>query len=614
MIALSEAVGSWLYPPGGAGTVPERALVLGAGFTKSCWGGAPSFEDLGALLRDRLSEAGEAGKNALAKAGPSDLVELLDHRKGRAEVARAVLAEPSGTPRLYPPFDPASRPPAARSPSAFRSLKQWKEALEASSPTHLDPLRPDGAALMLGRLVAEGVVGEILTTNWDAYIELGCLLAGVCVCDGDEQVDGKPLWLQTLDHRLWVYETARDAAFRPRPRHGTVLFKLHGGIRSLQRILTDLLEARARPEEVDSELRSSFLVATEDLIHWEVPSQWVADVTADVLRSHSVLTIGVSGSDPVLYRAFRTRVREWERSRREVETPAAMPLPALVGTDKYPKARTLNMLTLDEARGRPSVPLAVAGGAEVLRAAYAQWLLEGRLLAAAGSSSWPSVLAARLLGRLRTEVDSLPDCGAAPQAPRLVPVLCDALGPGARWAAIAELKGPFSRMSGASEPFRRWWYAPWPDEIPGDHARELVSFLALVVEDPVAVDSWSGLIRVAPGKLLEKLRELGLVTSGQEGGVSFLPLPWPWRETWGLDGPWLWQELSVRFHWGPGMGLESLARAPVWIVPLPALPTNRRTALVGGVRASVFRPPEESVAKDFWWDLALGWFGTRGDP
>ena len=46
------------------------------------------------------------------------------------------------------------------------------------------------------------------------------------------------------------------------------------------------------------------------------------------------------------------------------------------------------------------------------------------------------------------------------------------------------------------------------------------------------------------------------------------------------------------------MGLESLARAPVSIVPLPALPTDRKTAELGGVRASVFKPSEGSPAKD----------------
>ena len=187
MISLGEAVGSWLYPSGTEGTVPRRALFLGAGFTKSCWAGAPSFEDLGTLLRERLVEVEGPGEGALERAEPSDLVEMLDHRSGRAEVARAVLAEPSGKLRLYPPLDPVWRPPSPRAPSAFRSLRQWKAALEATSPIHLDPLRPDGAALMVGRLVAEGAVDEILTTNWDAYVELGCLLAGVRVCDGDEE-------------------------------------------------------------------------------------------------------------------------------------------------------------------------------------------------------------------------------------------------------------------------------------------------------------------------------------------------------------------------------------------------------------------------------------------
>jgi hypothetical protein len=617
MLQLYDVLATWLGSLESRPTTPpRRALFLGAGFTKSCWQGAPLFEDLKLPLRQQLEDHSglEPAVWNLARSDqpesvdPSELVELAERTLGRVAVVRAALAEPGVLGfRLYPPRDPVRRRPPLRAQSAFRTLREWRRSLDRHHPTHLDPLRPDSPAVFLGRLVAEGVVDTLLSTNWDAYAELGCLLAGVRVGDGAEIAGRREPWLEQLPTRLWIYETPQEAALKPRPQTAALLLKLHGGVRTLQGILHDLERGRILPGEAERQLSRSFLVTTEDLVRWRELVRWVRDATGDSLRSHSLLTLGISGADPVIYDAFRRRVREWEQERETLaqgEDPGSPPLSA---ADKEPKLRLINMLTVQQSDG-PAHRVVRAGSDVVLKGAYGLWLLQQLLTGLSPDDALEGRLRAVLCRRLAADIARLGRDLSESEPTPLLDLLCHALGPGTRWAAIAERRPPFGgdTTAVAAAPFRRWWYAPWGFErhpvVRGsgavDRLRQLAALTALIAALPgngadhqPEIEPWTGVVHLPAGHWLSAHCRF------ETRAASLLLMPCPWRARNGLANESVRLELSRRFAWGPGRSLDHLARAPLWLVPVPGVRGERFDRLrVAGVEARVLKPERLSFA------------------
>lgn len=655
MIDLVETLVGWLGPlgpdpslcarsgarGGGAGedTTPRRVLLLGSGFTKSAWEGAPVFRAFRPLLQERLARAGtvpatlqpligdhggeETGYPARSRCprssappeiDPAELIQMVDQYLGRVAVARTILAEPQGaSPRLLPPQDPVRRPLPPRGDSAFRSFKLWCQAIESHQPTHLAPLHPTGPVALLGRLIAEGVVETILSTNWDAYVELACALAGLRVCDADDRDHAKPTWLEELGGRLQVFESPGEATLHPRPRHGAVLLKLHGGVRTLHRLLAGLDHGDLSHQQAERELRRCFLVSSEDLVHWREPSDWVREAVGDALRASSLLALGLSGADPVIFRALRQRICEWEKEENDAETaaPRRRP-PPFAAIDRSPQLRLTNMMAV-RGRGLPEHRVVQAGGSVALRAAYAWWLV-GRLAGAlAVRSGREEEVRTALLDTLLAEIRQLAQDESL-YTP-LLDLLCGSLGPGARWAALAERRPPFH--ASVVSPLRRWWYAPWgrlrrSGEACPANLEEIAGFAAAVActaprtEGPagVTVDPWTGVVHLGPR---HRLLEDGVVSGS---GANLLPLPWPWPVGRGLASSDLRSELRDRFTWGPGRSLESLARSPLWLVPLPAQGPERddraEVLTVGSVEGSVLRPAQFREPSSTWLAAAAG--------
>ena len=113
------------------------------------------------------------------------------------------------------------------------------------------------------------------------------------------------------------------------------------------------------------------------------------------------------------------------------------------------------MLAVSQPHGLPAIQVAASDGKLALRGAYAWTLLQG-LATALTATSDPSHrrLLDELTGRLAAELDS-----ASERRP-LLNLLCDALGPNARWAALVEGRPPFTESPGLRA-IHRWWYAPW---------------------------------------------------------------------------------------------------------------------------------------------------------
>lgn len=579
MRSLADALSAWFGGLDGNGDgmphagLEERVLFLGAGFTKAANPEAPLFSDYvepiarelrqGAGLPPWLVSAIDPGTNA----DPSDLVELLDETQGRRAVVETLIAEPAaGSFALEPAcFRPHRRRLPPRAESTYRTLNQWQEAIRSVQPTHLAPLHPTGPPDMVGRLVAEGWISRVLTTNWDAYIELGCWLVGLPVDsagDHDAPVPGPG---------VQVYDAPRRVALQPRRTDRVPLLKLHGGVGHVYEILRLAGEGLLTAAETDARLAEAFLVATSDLTHWHDAAQWVQDAVADALRASRVLFLGVSGADPVTYRAVRERIGEWERRRVEwerdcrndaLELRNAEPgLAPFIAVDYSPRERLAAMMAERVPRGQPRFRALKGDAAHVLRLAYAWGLLRLLVGQADRTQACMHRLGTDLSARLRQEADADRD---APKP--LIDLLCCAMGPGARWAAIAEHIPPFESRPIAPE--ARWWYAPWSRTAPD--ARNLAQILACVAvlsapakryagTDLFGVDPWSGVVQVSDKHPNEHVRDRDL-----------LLLPWPWPVERGLRSADLALAIRNQVAWGFGRSNACLGSPRKWVVPVAA--------------------------------------------
>jgi hypothetical protein len=335
-------------------------------------------------------------------------------------------------------------------------------------------------------------------------------------------------------------------------------------------------------EETDARLAEAFLVAASDLTHWHDAAEWVQDAVADALRASRVLFLGVSGADPVTFWAVRERIGEWERRLAEWErdrrddalgSGAAEPGPApFVAVDHSPKARLAAMMAERVPRGQPRFRALAGDAAHVLRATYAWGLLRLLIERAARNRARLRELGGRLGARLRLEADV---GGNSPKP--LTDLLCGALGPGARWAAIAERMPPFE--SRPITPEARWWYAAWdraaldPENLAQILACAAVLSAAAAQRDSgdlFQVDPWTGVVQVSEGHPNEHVRDRDL-----------LLLPWPWPVRRGLHSADLGLALRTQVAWGVGRSNTCLGSPRRWAVPIAAHPVPERLRVEG---------------------------------
>lgn len=576
-----------------------RCLFLGAGFTKACNADAPLFTDYCEPLRSRLLNAPPGTlptqlactlNKTLAKwLAPSDLVELYDQVFGRRAVAELILSEPPESAAALHSFGqtPCLHAPPHFADSVFRTFKQWTQVL-AAQPAHLAVLDPAGPAVVLGRLVAEGALPLVLSTNWDAYVELGCWLAGLNVTNvGDPEDTPSPNASDEKRRtRLVVYDRAEDVVLLTRHHSHPHLLKLHGGVDGIDTTLRNANNRQISQEDTDASLARSFLVATSDLTHWRDSSQWVQDATSDALRSHRTLFVGVSGADPVTFRATRARIAEWERHAEQhrrmgpysglLPTEALPDWPSVGAIDFDPAPRLFGMMAARRPGG-VSYPVVKADGGKGIRGIYAWWFGSRLLGALDQSQSEDRVIFDRFRIRLGREISR--EAGPTP----LVDVLCNSLGPSARWAAIAEGRPPLDGR--ATRPEHRWRYAPWfaplPDQPTADRANLRLIAAAAVALSQVDVkdttDAWSGVVHVP-----DNHRGDSPLT-----GTDILPLPWPWPAQRGLASLELRTAMANRFLWVSGRARSHLASPQLLLTPIGNLSAWPTEMMIAGAAARV---------------------------
>lgn len=564
MISLPEALGLLMGEPHDP---PRRALILGAGFSKGVEPKAPLFNDFKEPLIRALLGTGD-DRASLAKTDVTDLIERLDQRVGRAEVARVILAEPvdAGLSRAAG-VDGELRVTPEIQPSTFRTLREWAQVIRDHRPMHLQPLCPVAANVILGRLLAEGVIDELLSTNWDAFVELGAMLAGLRVEDAEER--RREEWFCGLPQRLRVFETQDELVGRWLPHDQHTLLKLHGGVRTLRRVLSE-----GPTPESDAALRRSFVASANDLTRWRGATEWVGERVSGTLRSHATLLVGVSGADSVMYGALRQQISDWEdAARRDHEAPprsarlgGRWPL-RLAAVDLYPGTRLRNMMSVGQPGGRVEEPVAEAGVTQAMAGLYA-WHLLDRLDDAAEDGA-PDLQPREVVARARALVFAELSRGKSEPLGPWTLLLLQSLGVGARFTAAALGLGPFQVQALESQPFRRWWGCPWrlaPDGPRRAALRAATALLRRLLEgaDKLSVEPWTGVITLNEGH--PAIPDLG----GRAGSpLNLLLLPCPWVATFDWRGDALARELSTeRFGWGAGAPRDTLGDAALRLVPL----------------------------------------------
>jgi len=588
-VQVSEALTLWIGPAHRrAGDAV--AIFLAAGFTMSCYGGAPRFNHYVPVLKNRLDGAPiHAALTARLANTPAkelqvtDLIEVFDRAFGRRAVVDAMLAEPSPGACAY--VERASRPGGRRLPprveSTYRTLADWRRVIAIHRASHLAPLRAGNPAVLIGRLVADGILQTLLTTNWDAYAELGCELVGLAIRPAHGDAAG---WCVQL------YDRPEAAALRTRLAGNPLLLKLHGSVDRIHEIIS----ARGRlPYEVERDLREAFLVASSDLVHWRGTSQWVQDAVADGLRAHKTLFLGASGADPVSFRAVRDRIVEWEqrhdtahdRSLRSRQPPGSRPdelvpdRPPVLAVGPAPDERLHAMFAVVR-RAVPSFQVVDAYGGPFLRATYAWSLLQRIVTPLVTREDGP--LVDRLCDHLRAECDQ----ATGP----LIGLLCDAVGPGLRWSALSEGETTLADLLPGALHYHHyapWREAAWRQPFATDHLRTIARALDALAASGCVVDARSALVVVPPPDRSRRMTGLR--------GHSLLLLPWARQAGRGLSSARLRMEL------GATDGLLR-TRPSAWsitanaaVVPVPALLGAPQT-----MRVSDARLPVVTVATSEW--------------
>lgn len=417
-------------------TYPKRSLIVGAGLSKSMDSDAPLFTDIRRTAEHTFAQElyGESGVD------PSELFEAMLMVWNRRKVVETILSEPHHIWALNPPRFLGNSKRSATGAGFFRTLKEYTHLIKAHR-WDIPLIDSRRGALLVGRLVVEGIVDQILSTNWDVGAELGCYLAGTYVVDEQDEQDLKPTI--STHQRVRVYDNAHDVHKHPVKQNEPAIFKLHGGIRELYRLLSNT--SGVSDAKIEKELKDGFLVSTSDLHLWHGRAKWVDGTVNATLRSSSCLFVGVSFADPCFYHAVRDRIESWCKSRPSTDTSFSE-RPPTFAIDYSAALKARNAMTI-WAAGNPSssVPAnnlrkadAVLSLRQLLSLHYVDILLRAFRLSEEGQQpSHDAVEIKTFLGGVKNRIR------VSSAEINWVGILLDCVVPSSRWAAIAECIYPF---------------------------------------------------------------------------------------------------------------------------------------------------------------------------
>lgn len=311
----------WSDPRPAEHSLP-RDLVpfLGAGFSKSVLPPYPLFLELLPMVKHALRQLGDplmgGGGGGADKESLTDLMERIQVFGSRRRMVEAVLSwptDPEGTPSPQPICELARDPAWRRRWHPWKTLAEYTSWIDEVSPYDLDIIHPVSPPVIVARLLRERVFSRVVTTNWDALVEVGALLTGMYVLDPTENKPPRvPLGERDM---LRVIESADDYVRAILGPNLPQLHKVNGGVSSILRLLSSPVIASG---DVEKELFRRFQVTSSDLHEWE-RNRWARDLLNNALRCSSVLLVGVSADDAVTYHLLETLRQEWMQSRGPAE-------------------------------------------------------------------------------------------------------------------------------------------------------------------------------------------------------------------------------------------------------------------------------------------------------
>ncbi|HHW18391.1 MAG TPA: hypothetical protein GXX30_05770 [Firmicutes bacterium] len=157
--------------------------------------------------------------------------------------------------------------------------------------------------LVIARLAREGLISEILTTNYDVCLEFACWACGM-----ERQTDTEPVPPSICKDyfRVLNKESYQEIVSNP-----SVLYiaKLHGSIDEIldKDPLCNSPVALTKWSDQDGQLAIAF----EDLVGWSV-SRWARSFFEDRVKSRILLVTGFSASDPYLFGTLLECLRQNE--------------------------------------------------------------------------------------------------------------------------------------------------------------------------------------------------------------------------------------------------------------------------------------------------------------
>lgn len=176
---------------------------------------------------------------------------------------------------------------------AILQLERWNE------------LRPTAAHHYLAVLVREGLITEVLETNYDEFVE-GAVQEtfGSDIPGGEENNSAAPVISDLNSYRNHIASPRNDRQWRALVK----VVKLNGCAAAYQRAMTAI--PPPLPQEQDAAARR-IILTEEQLQNWG-DKNWARDLLNDRVRSRTLLFIGFGNADPLVRHHSVQVIREFQ--------------------------------------------------------------------------------------------------------------------------------------------------------------------------------------------------------------------------------------------------------------------------------------------------------------
>lgn len=177
-----------------------------------------------------------------------------------------------------------------RAPEQRRPWLTFKEAVNLYSLSYLGI--PTGVPqLVLARLAREGLISEVITTNYDCALELACWSVGM---DAIPSQPDEPICDVSACRQGFTVLNSKSYWNSPRFPSVLSIVKMHGGIED---VLNEYTEEKSWLAD------GGLVLAWEDLVSWS-KSAWCRSLFYDRACSSLMVVCGFSAADPYLFGSF----------------------------------------------------------------------------------------------------------------------------------------------------------------------------------------------------------------------------------------------------------------------------------------------------------------------